>query len=340
MTPDNDLNISSMPQAIVVGALNIDLILQGLPRLAAPDEQVNADHLHLAAGGKGRNIASMLAAWLPTDSVFMLGKLVMDRQGLYQIPLQSLNTCGVTTDSIVLDSLRPSDLPTFSIFLNTTDGLRASYYIPGANESLSPADIDQRLPLFQMIAQNQGIVVLTLEMPVQTAAHIIRLSDSLGMRVMLDPGGQPPHELINFAPLFDHPIACLKPNTQEATRLTGIPVTDFQSARKAAELLLSWGVSQLVITHGAAGAYCFSEDEAFQVVPVRSTLAQNGESTGCGDQAMAVLCASLLAGKSFKHACQVAISASTLQYYQPGLLPIQPDDLRLQQARAIIAAAD
>ncbi len=48
-------------KAIVIGALNIDLVIQGLPHFAQPCEQVNGQSVRLSPGGKGRNIAAMLA---------------------------------------------------------------------------------------------------------------------------------------------------------------------------------------------------------------------------------------------------------------------------------------
>ncbi len=48
-------------KAIVIGALNIDLVIQGLPHFAQSCEQVNGQSVRLSPGGKGRNIAAMLA---------------------------------------------------------------------------------------------------------------------------------------------------------------------------------------------------------------------------------------------------------------------------------------
>ena len=52
------------PLAVVIGALNLDIIIKGLPKFAPNGEQVNGQTIELSPGGKGRNIAVMLAAWL------------------------------------------------------------------------------------------------------------------------------------------------------------------------------------------------------------------------------------------------------------------------------------
>ncbi len=312
------------PLAAVIGALNIDLILQGLPRFARKGEQVNGPAVRLSPGGKGRNIAAMLAAWLAPGQVSMIGKLIQDDRGLFRIPLDSLESAGVDTDPILVDRAGPNQLPTLSIFLNRVDGGRTSYYLPGQNESLSPADIDRVRPLLAQIAEAGGILLMTLEMPLNTAIHTLALAEELGLRVMLDPGGQPPQAEIDFSPLFDHPIAWLKPNAAEARRLTGLRVQDLRTANRAAKRLLSRGVQHLLITNGAKGAYGFSAGEAFHLPAPVLDIPPEAESTGCGDQTLAVLCAMVLQGKPFRQAAQMAVHAGSLQYCQPGLAPIRP----------------
>ncbi len=314
------------PKAAVIGALNLDLIIQGLPHFADPGEQVNGESLLVSPGGKGRNIASMLAAWMGPGEVNMAGKLPVDRRGLYRIPLESLADAGVRTDVILLERERPDDLPTFSIFLNTQNGQRASYYLPGRNESLTREDIDTFQPLFVQLAENRGILLLTLEMPVETAAYALKIASSLGLRVMLDPGGQPPEKEIDFSPLFTHPLDVIKPNALEAERLTGVKVSDFKSAEQAAAIFSKWGAQQVLITHGEQGAYGFSGSEGFHVPAPNLPLPRDGESTGCGDQVLAVLCAEVLHGKPFRAACEKAVLAGSLQYRQSSQAPIRPDN--------------
>ena len=314
------------PKAIVIGALNIDLVIQGLPHFARPGEQVNGRAVRLSAGGKGRNIAAMLAPWLRPGEVGMVGKLVQDAQGLYRIPLDSLQGAGINANGMLIEKDRPDELPTLSVFLNQTDGQRASYYLPGRNETLTPNEIDQVRPLLAQLAANDGILLMTLEMPLATAAHALHLAQALGLPVMLDPGGQPPEVEIDFSPLFEAPPTWLKPNAQEAERLTGIPVQGFESAKKAAEKLLAWGVEKVLITDGAKGAYGFAQGSSFTVPTPDLPIPPLAESTGCGDQVLAVLCAQTLAGQPFQTAAEIAVFAGTLQFIQEGLTPIRPDN--------------
>mgnify|MGYP001048888606 CR=1 FL=1 len=314
------------PLAVVIGALNLDIIITGLPKFAQPGEQVNGESIDLSPGGKGRNIAAMLASWLAPGQVSMISKLVRDRYDLYRIPLQSMLDANINTDYIKLEADRPDDLPTLAIFLNTIDGQRANYYLPGQNETLSQSTLENTRPLIKQLAENNGFLIFTLEMPMATACHALSLAEEVGLRVMLDPGGQPPQAEIDFSPLFEHPIFLIKPNELEATLLTGISVDDFSSAGQAARVLLDQNVQHVLITHGMHGAYAFTGDQGWHIPPPSLSPPPQAESTGCGDQVLAVLCAEMLHGAPFESACQKAVTAGSLQYCQVGLSPIQPDD--------------
>lgn len=120
-------------------------------------------------------------------------------------------------------------------------------------------------------------------MPLDTAAHSIRKARAHRLRVILDPGGIVPTQ--DVRPLLEAGLYCIKPNEHEARILTGIEVIDLASADRAAGRLLNMGIRNVLITHGAKGAYFFDRETALHI-PVPS-LATDGEhdETGCGDQA-------------------------------------------------------
>ena len=318
------------PLAVVIGALNLDIIIKGLPKFAHPGEQVNGQSLELTPGGKGRNIATMLAPWLDPGQVSMISKLVCDQYGLYRIPLQSLENADIHTDHILLDSERADDLPTLAVFLNTLDGQRTNYYLPGDNETLEPEQLDTARPLFKQLAENNGFLIITLELPLGTACHALSIASEYSLRVMIDPGGQPPEIAIDYSPLFANPIFLIKPNAMEAELLTGVPVIDYASAQRAADELMAQNVKHVLITHGSHGAYAFTDSQGWHIPRPNLPFPPHADSTGCGDQVLAVLCAEMLHGAAFENACQEAVTAGSLQYCQVGTAPIQPDDPRLQ----------
>ena len=318
--------MSDAPIAAVIGAINIDILVQGLPHFAKNGEQVNGPQVQLRPGGKARNIASMLSHYLENDGVALVAKLVLDTKGLYHVLRQSLELDGIDTENLIMDGSDLDALPTLSIFLNTRDHQSASYYLPGDNENMSPADLDSRRSLFEQVS----ILVMTLEIPIPTACHALKMAQEIGLKVMLDPGGQPPEEMVDFSPLFEYPIYALKGNAAEAERLTGIPVTDFQSAQQAASILMDKGVENVLITDGKHGGYAFTPQES-QHIRVsefdEDEISPLADATGCGDQVMAVLAGEYLWDKDFMTSAEVGIEAGTIQYNQPGLVNLSWEDI-------------
>ena len=318
--------MSDAPIAAVIGAINIDILVQGLTHFANPGEQVNGPQVDLRPGGKARNIAAMLTHYLESDRVSLVAKLVLDTKGLYEVLRQSLEVDGINTENLILDGEDWDALPTLSIFLNTRDHQSASYYLPGNNENMSPADLDTKRSLFEQIS----ILVITLEIPIPTACHALKMAQEIGLKVLLDPGGQPPEKEVDFSPLFEYPIYGLKANAAEAQRLTGIPVTDFQSAQQAAQILMEKGVENVLITHGKHGGFAFTPQESKPIPAIEfdeDEVSPLADATGCGDQVMAVLAGEYLWDKDFMTSAEVGIDAGTLQYNRPGLADLSWEDV-------------
>jgi sugar/nucleoside kinase (ribokinase family) len=107
-------------------------------------------------------------------------------------------------------------------------------------------------------------------------------------------------------------------------------VQSFEDAKYAAEKMLDKGVEYILITDGIRGAYGFTPESAFHLAPPELPIPPYAESTGCGDQVLAVLCAQTLAGKPFRAAAELAVRAGTLQFIQNGMVPLRPDHPQLK----------
>jgi len=303
-------------QAVFMGALNIDIIANRLAHFAEPGAQVNGNDLFIGAGGKACNMAQMASAYLGADRVAMIGKTVKDTYKLWTIPIQALNKAGIITDFIVTIEPDKAQLPTIAIILGDRSYRNKVYYFRGVNENLSRAEIDQVQPLFEQLAQAKGFLVMSFEMPARSVEYALEKAAEMGIRVLIDPGGAQPAE--DYTALLEKPNFLLKPNAHEAEQLSGVRVTDFQSASQAASILMKKGVQRVLITHGEQGAYLFgdgvSEHISLAPIPQNSIF----ESTGSGDQAMAILTAKLLEGEPLLNAAQTAVLAGTLQSYRAG----------------------
>jgi ribokinase len=193
------------------------------------------------------------------------------------------------------------------------------------SDDFSTADIDAATELFKAVAANNGTLVLTLECPLETATYAVRQANEHGLKVMFDPGGIETDT--DLSELIATGIYLIKPNEHEAKILTGIEVTDFDTAKQAAEKLHKQGVAVVLITAGVNGAYLFSKETQTHIPIPDVTAGNEKDETGCGDQTMAALCALLQDGKPVKEAAELAVLAGTLQFHRTGIQPVKKTEL-------------
>lgn len=309
---------------IVPGGLNTDIIGLGVEKLLEPGELTLGGELKIGPGGKARNMAQMAAAYLGDGRVAMIGRSTKDPFGLWEIPVQSLKEAGVDTTFIKILDFEEAGQKYPGIALIPVDekGRNQIYVLPGVNEDFSIQDVEEAQELFENEGEKK-ILLLALEIPMETARHCIEKAASHGIRVVLDPGGisEP------VAEILDEKIFLLKPNEHEAKILTGLPVTDFASAKKAADILLSEGIQNVLITHGAEGAYLFNRNVGLHVrVPdVEDSVVR--DETGCGDQVTAIVASCLAEGRDLIEAVELAVRAGTLQFTKAGIQPVSRQEL-------------
>jgi len=150
------------------------------------------------------------------------------------------------------------------------------------------------------------------------------LSERLGLRVLLDPGGI--RSDADVKALFASPLYLIKPNEHETRILTGMSVSTLDDARRAAREFLSRGVANVMITLGKEGALFYNEHTDVHI-PIPDVAGSDVDETGCGDQTMAALCARLMAGADLLAAARTAVLAGTLQFHKLGIIPLTAAEL-------------
>lgn len=316
-------------QTIVIGSLNTDLVATGIRQFPKPGEHVYGKELLIGAGGKSRNIADMIAHLSPVDSVAMIGRTVKDPYGLWQAPVDALHKVGVNTDYVnILDYAEAQKLPGIALIPVDEQGNNQIFVLPGISDDFSVADVDKATELFEQVGKNNGALILTLECPLPTAVHAVELANAHGLKVLFDPGGIETDS--DIAELIKAGIYLIKPNEHEAKILTGVDVTDFETAKQAAIKLHEQGIENVLITASVNGAYLFmKETEKHIPIPEVATTSNEKDETGCGDQTMAALCAFVQQGKTLQEATELAIFAGTLQFHRAGIKPVEREDLGL-----------
>jgi len=248
---------------------------------------------------------------------------------LAQVPLAALRRSGVVTDFVVQVAWAGTAAGVAEILVSP-EGENTIYLASGVNADFCPADVDAASPVFEAVGRRAragagGIMPLALEIPLATAVHAARKARENAMTVVLDPGGIAEGERIDdVLRLAD----VVKPNEHEARMLTGVEVADDASAARAARVLRDrHGIHQAVITAGARGAWHVGADGAVAFYPAYRP-PRIADTTGCGDQFMAVMCCHLATDPSNPaSALRHAIVAAALQAARVGIQPVARDEV-------------
>jgi ribokinase len=314
------------PLVIVPGGLNTDIIGLGVDRILDSGELTLGGELRIGPGGKARNMAQMAAAYLGKDTVAMIGRSSRDPFGLWEVPLRALDEAGVDTTHVkILDFIECGrTYPGIALIPVDRTGKNQIYVLPGVNADFCCADVDAAESLFRDRERNR-ILLLALEIPLETVRHCLEKARMHGIPVILDLGG------VGSAidELLDDSIFLLKPNEHEAAVLTGLSIVGFDSAAAAADRLLERGVRNVLITHGGQGAYFFNDTARRHIPCPEVPDSGTHDETGCGDQVTALAAAAVAESRGITEAVRLAVLAGTLQFHRAGIQPVTRDELDL-----------
>lgn len=237
----------------IIGSLNTDLVTH-TPRVPTGGETLTATSFSTGGGGKGANQAvacarlSRAARGSSSDiAVKMVGGVGSDEFGPPHI--ESMKKDGIDTSGIrVVEGMTTG---VAVILVETGSGENRILLNPGANYSLQPANF---LTEESLGAPKPDLIIMQLEIPLDTVLQILKTAKQAGVDVLLNPA--PAVKLPEEAyPAITHLIL----NETEAAILAGRSVEEveaegFEWEGLAAEFLKK-GVKSVVVTLGAKGAY-------------------------------------------------------------------------------------
>ncbi len=294
------------PRIVVVGTVNTDMVVKSR-RIPAVGETVTGGQFVMAAGGKGANQA-VAAARLGAE-VTLVAKIGRDLLG--DQAAANYQKEGILTDFLFRDAEHATGV---ALILVDAQGENLISVASGANHALAPKDVQQAAERIR----RADVVLLQLEIPLETVIFTAELAAAAGVRVILDPAPAPAGPL--DAALLGR-VSCVKPNETEAERLTGIAVGDETSAAKAAQKLLAGGARSAVITLGSKGAYWTGEGRSGFVPAVA---VEAVDSTAAGDAFSGALACALAAGESLKEAVGYASLVGAISVTRLGAQPSLP----------------
>ena len=292
------------PRIVVLGGINMDLVAS-TERMPAPGETVFGRSFHTAPGGKGANQA-VAAARLGAD-VRMVGRVGQDEFGPSLIA--GMEKEGIDVSGVAVDPHNPS-----GIAMIILDDSKQNYIIATYGANLASGD--EQVRAVEAALDGADALLLQLETPLEVAIESARIARSRGVRVVWDPApaldmGREAYALCDV----------LTPNQVEAEFLTGVRVTDTDSARLAARALADAGVSSPVITLGEEGAFYMSDGEEGFAPPFEVNVV---DTVAAGDAFSAGLAVALAEGCSLPDAVRRGSAAGGLAVSRTGAQEAMP----------------
>lgn len=263
-------------------------------------ETILTDKMTLIPGGKGANQA--YAAGQLGANVAMLGAVGNDTYA--DMLLGSLNHAGVDTSAILSKDEANTGIAMISV---NSDGDNCIIVVSGANGILSVADIEQNLELLK----NSDIIVLQLEIPLDTVVYTAKMAKEFGKMVILDPAPVPnvfPEELYQY-------VDIIKPNETELSRLTGLSCSE-EGIREGAAQLREKGVKEVMVTLGEKGVFIDSEICGTHLIPAHKVEAV--DTTAAGDTFTAALALKIAEGTDIVQAAGFANTVSSIVVTREG----------------------
>lgn len=285
---------------IVVGSTNMDMVVK-THHIPVPGETVLSGSFFMNPGGKGANQAVAVAR-LGGDISFIskVGNDVFGKQSAQLFDEEGINTFHLLSDD---------ELPSGVALITVDDAGENSIVVAsGANANLLPEDLNDALG----VIASAGIVMMQLEIPMETVHFVAQYAASKGVRVILDPAPAPANAL--SPELLSH-IDIVTPNQTEAEMLSGVKVTGIESAKKAARVIHKHGAKSVVVTLGTLGAV-ICQGTKTEVVPAQKVRAL--DSTAAGDVFNGALAVALSEGKELSEAVRFACKAAAVSVTRMG----------------------
>ena len=289
---------------VVIGSANMDMTVR-CRHLPIPGQTILGDSFVTNPGGKGANQAVASAkCGAKTQLVARVGN------GMF-VPrfIESYNRVGLKYDFMIRDSSTPSG--TALVFVDE-DGENMIVVAPGANLKLSPADVDAAAS----VIAGAKVMILQLEVPLETVVHATELAKKHGLKVILNPA-----PVRTLPPALLENVDIIVANEVEVAILTGADEVNTSNAAQAVRPLVDSGVGHVITTLGKDGAVIAGGDGASTV---RGFKVNSVDSTSAGDTFVGALACALTEGKSLEESTRFANAAAALACTKTGAQQSMP----------------
>lgn len=292
-------------RGVVVVGSHVQGLFMRVSRFPSADETVLGwDFREALDGGKGSHQAIACARLgLPTHFVGCVGR---DRHG--DIGVRWMADAGVEMTYLFRSETKATGC---GFVMINPEGVPAMTTAMGANEDLSPFDVDNAEP----VLASARLALVTFEIPLPTALHALQRAKKLGAFTILTPGPAQP-----LPPDALSAVDLLIPNEGEAITLTGQKPSSVSSPDELGQNLQNYfGIKQVIITLGERGALV-ADGEKRQMIAAYPVEA--ADTPGAGDAFTSGVAFALSHGisliESARFGCLTAARAVTIRESVPG----------------------
>lgn len=264
----------------VVGSINMDIVCQ-TEVFPKQGETVLGQRFETIPGGKGANQA--VAAARLGSAVTMIGAVGQDSFGPALLKTLQDETIETNTVATVETNTGIANITLF-------EQDNRIIVVPGANFEVTPEMVDKH----EDVLKNSKLVVMQLEIPVETVEHTMAICKKHGVAVLLNPA-----PARNFKPEWMDKIAYATPNETECAFIFNEEV----------ETSLAKYPNKLIVTLGEDGAM-YHNGEKIVKLPCYKTTAV--DTTGAGDTFNGAFAHKICEGASIEDAVHFANIAGSL----------------------------
>ncbi|MGY4676250.1 ribokinase [Pasteurella sp. P03HT] len=294
-----------MKKLTVLGSINADHVIS-VPHFAQPGETLTGHHYHIAYGGKGANQA-VAAARLGANIDFIA---CIGDDTIGQAMKHAFTQDGINTEAVITIQ---NEMTGIAMIQVADSGENSIVISAGANACLTPNIVEQ----FTSKITQADWLLMQLETPLDAVISAAKYAKAANTHVVLNPAPARalPDELLSL-------LDMITPNETETEILTGVKVTDEDSAAKAAAVFHQKGIKTVLITLGAKGVYASQKGQSGEIIA--GFRVQAKDTTAAGDTFNGALMTALLEDKPLAQAIRFAHAAAAISVTRQGAQPSIP----------------
>ncbi len=296
---------------LVIGSINMDLVVN-VERIPKAGDTILGSDVETFAGGKGANQA--VAAAKAGGQVSMMGALGTDAYA--KELLLGLKNVGINT-GLVLNTEGSSGIAFITIDIKGENMIVVS---SGANRKITKQDLKK------INFESYSYLVLQLEIPLDVVEEALIMAKAKNIKTILNVA---PAQKLSQSVIKN--IDYLILNEGEAALLANKQVSNKNSAKQAAKILVDKGANTVIVTLGADGLIWQSPESNGDLDAHKITVV---DTTSAGDCFCGAFAVALSENKDLENSLEFANAAAALATTKKGAQASLPNRAEIEKILA------